>query len=450
MGLSGIIGMISEKDQHVSRLAYYGLYGLQHRGQVCAGMAVNNNGFIDYTKEMGLVHEVLTSDRIERLVGNMAVGQVNTNSGIGAGNTVQNAQPLVVGYKEGGMALVYDGAIVNYKMLKDEMEQQGAIFQSQLDGEVIAMLIARFHKDKIEEAIVKTLEVIEGSYSFIIMTNDKLYAARDPFGMKPLSIGKLGDGYVIASETCGFDTIGAKFLRDVQPGELLCLDEQGVRTIQVKPKERRLCFFEMVYFSRPDSMVDGESIYLSRAACGRQLARECPVDADIVIGAPDSGIVAAIGYAEESGIPYAEGIIKNRYVGRTFIQPTQALREIGVRIKLNPLKENIQGKRVILVDDSVVRGTTIKQTVKMLRDAGATEVHIRIASPPVRYSCHLGMDTPSEENLVAAQLSVKEIEKSIEADSLGYISLEGMAQSMKDPHGFCTGCFNGVYPVPKR
>ncbi|NLY08417.1 MAG: amidophosphoribosyltransferase [Tissierellia bacterium] len=442
--------MISKNNTHVSRIVYYGLYGIQHRGQVCAGMAVNNNGFIDYFKELGLVHEVFTQDKIDRLMGKMAIGHVNTNTGITTSNSVINAQPLVVGYKRGGLALVHDGAIVNYKKLKQEMEDGGAIFQSQLDGEVIAMLIARFHKDSIEDAIIQTLGLIKGSYSFIIMTNDCIFAARDPFGMKPLSIGKLGEDYVLSSETCGFETVGAKYVRDVAPGELIAIDENGVRTIQHKPFKRKLCFFETIYFSRPDSLIDGESIYLSRIESGRELARQTPVDADIVIGAPDSGIVAAIGYAEESGIPYAEGIIKNRYVGRTFIQPTQEIREMGVRIKLNPLKENINGKRVILVDDSVVRGTTIKQTVKMLRDDGAKEVHIRIASPPVKRHCYLGMDTPTEEHLIAAGMSVSEIEKSIEADSLGYISLEGLSNSMIYPSGFCTGCFNGDYPIAKE
>ncbi len=447
--MSGILGMYSKTDQHVSRIAYYGLYGIQHRGQVCAGMAVNNNGFIDYYKELGLVHEVFTQDKIDRLRGSMAIGHINTNTGLSISNSVINAQPLVVGYKQGGLALVHDGAIVNYRGLKEKMEDGGAVFQSQLDGEVIAMLIARFHKNDIEDAIIKTLDLIKGSYSFIIMTNDKLFAARDPHGMKPLSLGKMGEDIVISSETCAFDTIGADFIRDVMPGELLVIDDEGIRTIQTKAAERRLCFFEMIYFSRPDSLIDGESIYLSRIESGRQLARENPVDADIVIGAPDSGIVSAIGYAEESGIPYAEGIIKNRYVGRTFIQPTQAMREMGVKIKLNALKENISGKRIILVDDSVIRGTTIKQTVRMLREAGAKEVHIRIASPPVTYSCHLGMDTPSKDNLIAANLSIKEIEKSIKADSLGYISLDGLKKSMINSEGFCTGCFTGKYPVPK-
>lgn len=284
------------------------------------------------------------------------------------------------------------------------------------------------------------------------MTNDQLIGARDPHGLKPLSIGRINDGYVLSSETCGLDTMGAKFIRDVEPGEIVKIDSNGITTIKEGLKSRKLCLFELIYFARPDSLVDGESIYLSRIEAGRRLAREeenLP-DADIVIGAPDSGIVSAIGYAEESGIPYAEGIIKNRYVGRTFIQPTQELREQGVRIKLNVLKENIDGKKVILVDDSIIRGTTMKGTVAMLKEAGAKEVHVRIASSPVVSSCHLGMDTPSKENLIASGRSMEEIRDIIEADSLKYISLEGLLESSGDVDSFCNGCFSGNYPINKE
>ena len=444
--MSGVVGIFSKGEKHVSQIIYYGLYAIQHRGQISAGIAVNNNGFVDHFKELGLVHEVFPKETMDRLRGNIAIGHVRYGASSEGQNTM-NAQPLVVGYKRGALALSLDGKLVNVFQLKDELEDRGTIFQSDLDAEVIANLIARYHKNNLEEAVIKTLEDIHGSYGLLVMTNDRLIGARDPFGLKPLSLGKLAGDYILASETCAFDTIGAEFIRDIEPGEVVVIDGKGIRTIRNKPKERKLCLFELIYFARPDSKVDGKSIYLTRIEAGRQLARESYVDADIVIGAPDSGIVTAIGFAEESGIPYAEGLIKNRYVGRTFIQPTQELREQGVRIKLNPLKENIEGKRVILVDDSVIRGTTIMRTIAMLKGAGAKEVHVRIASPPVTSSCHLGMDTPTKESLISANKSIEEIRKTIKADSLYFISLENLIKSTGGDNGFCTGCFTETYPI---
>ncbi len=440
------MGIFSKGRNHVSQIIYYGLYAIQHRGQISAGIAVNNNGFVDYFKDMGLVHEVFPKETMDRLRGNIAIGHVRYGASSNP-RTIVNAEPLVVGYKRGALALSLDGKIVNSAKLKDKLEDQGTIFQSDLDGEVIANLIARYHKDDVEHAVIKTLGMISGSYGILLMTNDRLIGARDPFGLKPLSLGKLGEDYILASETCAFDTIGAQFIRDIEPGEVVVIDENGLRTIAHMPKERNLCLFELIYFARPDSKVDGKSIYLSRIEAGRQLARESYVDADIVIGAPDSGIVTAIGYAEESGIPYAEGLIKNRYVGRTFIEPTQELREQGVRIKLNPLKENIDGKRVILVDDSIIRGTTSMQIVAMIRDSGAKEIHVRISSPQVTHSCHLGMDTPTRDHLISANESMEEIRKKIGADSLEFISLEGLVQSTGGDNGFCKGCFTGTYPI---
>jgi amidophosphoribosyltransferase len=447
--LSGVVGIFSKKIKHVSQILYYGLYALQHRGQISAGIAVNNNGFVDHFKELGLVHEVFPKETMDRLRGDIAIGHVQYGTSSQRQNTM-NAQPLVVGYKKGALALSLDGEIVNFLELRDKLEDRGIIFQSDLHGEVIANLIARYHRDNLEEAVLRALDDIVGSYGLLVMSSEKLIATRDPFGLKPLSLGKMGEDYVLASETCAFDTMGAKFIRVIEPGEVIVIDKDGIKTIQNKPKERNLCLFELIYFARPDSKVDGKSIYLSRIEAGRQLAREAPIDADIVIGAPDSGIVTAIGYAEESKIPYAEGLIKNRYVGRTFIQPTQELREQGVRIKLNPLKENIEGKRVILVDDSIIRGTTITRTVAMLKEAGAKEVHVRIASPPVISSCHLGMDTPSKENLISANKSIDEIKKIIGADSLYFISLENLIKSNGGDNGFCTGCFTGVYPIEPK
>lgn len=447
--MSGIAGIYSKEKNQVSQVIYYGLYGLQHRGQMSSGIAVNNNGFIDYFKDLGLVHEVFPKEVMDRLRGNIAIGQVRYAFS-DEGKDVKNAEPLVVGYRRGALALVHDGSIVNFSSLRNKLEDSGCIFQSDLDAEVIANLIARYHKDNMEQAIINTLEDIVGSYALIIMTKDGLIGARDPMGIKPLSLGRFGDDYVLASETCAFDTMGAEFIRDIRPGEVIIIDENGIRSICEKSAERSLCLFESIYFARPDSKVDGRSIYLTRIETGRILAKESPVDADIVIGAPDSGIVAAIGYAEESGIPYAEGIIKNRYVGRTFIQPTQELREQGVKIKLNALKENVEGKRLILVDDSIIRGTTIKRTVEMLKKAGAKEVHVRISSPPVLNTCYLGMDTPNEENLVAANMSIQDIEDMIGADSLKYISLDGLLKAAGENNGFCRGCFTGKYPIERE
>ena len=447
--MSGVVGIYSKDMDHGSKVIYYGLYGLQHRGQISSGIAVNNNGFVDYFKDLGLVHEVFPNDVIERLRGNIAIGHVRYGFS-SEGNNTKNAEPLVVGYRKGALALVHDGKLVNFESLRDELEDRGSIFQSDLDAEVIANLIARYHKDDVNEAIIKALDDTNGSYALIIMTNDRIIGARDPFGLKPLSIGKFRDSYVLASETCAFDTMGAEFIRDVGPGEIVVIDNKGLNTIKNNPHKRHLCLFESIYFARPDSKVDGKSIYLNRIEAGRVLAQEHPVEADIVIGAPDSGIVVAIGFAEESKIPYAEGIIKNRYVGRTFIQPTQELRDQGVKIKLNVLKENIEGKRLVLVDDSIVRGTTIRRTVEMLKKAGAKEVHVRISSPPVIRSCHLGMDTPNEEHLIGANYTNEEICQMTGADSLEYISLEGLLKSTGENNGFCRGCFTGNYPIEKE
>lgn len=445
--MSGVVGIYSKKRNDVSKIIYYGLYALQHRGQVSTGIAVNNNGFVDYFKDIGLVHEVFPKETMEKLRGNLGIGHVRYAT-VGD-TTTTNAQPLVVGYKKGALALAHDGAIVNFEELRDKLEDDGAIFQSQLDTEVIANLIARYHKDNVEDAIIKALDTVRGTYGLVMMTTDKLIGARDPFGVKSLSLGRFGDDYILASETCAFDTIGAEFIRDIEPGEIVVIDEYGLKSIRQEKSGKKLCLFEIIYFARPDSKLDNKSIYLSRIEAGKQLARETGVEGDIIIGAPDSGTIAAIGYAEESKIPYAEGLIKNRYVGRTFIEPTQELREQGVRIKLNVLKENVEGKRIILVDDSIVRGTTIKRTVEMIRNAGAKEIHVRISSPPVLYSCHLGMDTANRKDLIAAQMNKEEILELIGADSLEYLSLEGLLKAA-DGEEFCTGCLNNNYPIERK
>ncbi len=446
--MSGVVGVYSSTNEHVSPYVYFGLYAIQHRGQISSGIAVNNNGFVDYVKELGLVNEVFNNETINRLRGNIAIGHVRYAAHFEAKDKA-NAQPLVVGYRRGALGICLDGSIVNFRKIREDMEDGGAIFQTDLDTEVIATLIAKYHKNDFNQAIIDALEDVKGSYGLVAMTNDRLVAARDPHGLKPLSIGRIGDDYIVASETVAFDTMGAELVRDVEPGEIIMIDKNGLTTIHRKVEKRSLCIFELVYLARPDSIIDDKSVYISRSESGKQLYREFPTKADIVIGAPDSGIVAAIGYAEASGIPYTEGIIKNRYVGRTFIEPTQAIREQGVRIKLNALRENIKGKSLVIVDDSIVRGTTIKRTVKMLKDAGAREVHVRISSPPVTHSCHLGVDTPSEENLIASYMSTEEIREEIGADSLYFISLEGLIKAAGEENGFCRGCFTGNYPVDK-
>lgn len=447
--MSGVVGVFSNKDEHVSPYVYYGLYAIQHRGQVSTGIAVNNNGFVDYVKELGLVNDVFNNDIINRLRGNIAIGHVRYAAHFEARDKA-NAQPLVVGYRKGALGICLDGSIVNFRKIREEMEDAGAIFQTDLDTEVIATLIAKYHKDDFNQAVIDSLNDVRGSYAMIAMTNDRIVAARDPHGIKPLSIGKIGDDYIIASETVAFDTIGAEFVRDVEPGEVVMVNKDGLTTIYKNPLKRSLCIFELVYLARPDSIMGNKSVYMTRYESGKELYREFETKADIVIGAPDSGIDAAIGYAEASGIPYTKGIIKNRYVGRTFIEPTQEIRERGVRIKLNALKENIKGKSLVLVDDSIVRGTTIKRTVKMLKDAGAKEVHVRIASPPITNTCHLGVNTPEKENLIASRMSVKEIEEMTGADSLYFISIEGLIKAAGGNNGFCKGCFTGDYPVDKE
>lgn len=446
--MCGIIGIYSVDKRDISKIMYYGLYALQHRGQESSGIAINNNGYIDYYKDLGLVHEVFDNERLNRLRGNIGIGHVRYGSDVET--TTINAEPLVIGYKRGALALAYDGSLVNFKELRRSMEDVGVIFQSSIDTEIIANLIAKHHKDDIEQAIIKAVKDIKGSYALVTMTNDRLIGVRDPYGIKPLCIGKLGNDYILASETCAFDTIGAEFIRDVEPGEMVVIIDGEIKSIRTKEAEAKsICLFEIIYFARPDSKLDGRSIYLIRRKAGRNLAKECPAEGDIVISAPDSGTVAAIGYAEESKIPYDEGLIKNRYVGRTFIQPTQELREQGVRIKLNVLKENVEGRRVIIVDDSIVRGTTMKRTVAMLKTAGAKEVHVRISAPPVTHSCHLGLNTSRRDNLIAKEKSVEEIRKLINADSLCYLSLEGLLEAAGGQNIYCTGCFNGIYPIEK-
>ncbi|KUO68559.1 MAG: amidophosphoribosyltransferase [Clostridia bacterium BRH_c25] len=443
----GIIGIYDKGNMEIESLTYYGLIALQHRGQESAGIAVNRDGMITCYKEMGLVSEVFDDKILNLLKGDISIGHVRYST---TGDSfAANAQPLLVKYKKGNIAVAHNGNLVNAGSVRDQLEDQGMIFATTTDSEVIASLIARNYKSSIEDAIMDTMDIIQGSYALVIMTNDKLIGVRDKHGLRPLVIGRRGEGYVLASETCALDTIGATFVRDVKPGEIVVIEENGIRSMQCRTIEKQAaCIFEYIYFARPDSIMDGLSVYQARERAGKILAKEQPADADVVICVPDSGTPAAIGYAQQSGIPYAVGLIKNRYIGRTFIQPAQVTREIGVALKLNPLRANIEGKRVVMVDDSIVRGTTSKKIVNALKEAGAKEVHVRVSSPVITHSCYFGIDTPDSNELVGASSIVEAIKNKIAADSLGYLSYEGLLQSVgSSGEGFCTACFCGKYPM---
>jgi amidophosphoribosyltransferase len=438
--------------QDVAKLTYFGLYALQHRGQESAGIATFDGTKVHLHKEMGLVSQVFNESILSQLPGNIGIGH-NRYSTTGSSRRA-NAQPALVETRLGTLALAHNGNLVNTVKLREELLENKCNLTTTTDSEMIAFAIAEevnAGKDWLSGAI-KAFHRCEGAFSLVIGTPDGVMGARDPNGIRPLVIGTLGENpmrYVLASETCGLDIIGADYLRDVEPGELVWINESGLASFPWSQKsERKLCIFEMIYFARPDSVMHNESLYSYRMRLGRQLAKESLVDADIVFGVPDSGIPAAIGFSQASGISYAEGLIKNRYVGRTFIQPTQAMRESGIKMKLNPLKDVLAGKRVVIVDDSIVRGTTSRKLVKMLRDAGAVEVHMRISSPPVTHPCFYGIDTDTQDQLIAATKSVAEIRAQLEVDSLAYLSWKGMLEATKeDTNSFCSACFTGDYPV---
>lgn len=442
----GVVGVYSKDMAEVSRLVYYGLYALQHRGQESAGIAVSKDSVINYHKDMGLVPDVFNDDNLKGLEGNIGIGHVRYSTT--GESQIENSQPLVVRYKKGNIALAHNGNLVNADTIREILEEEGVVFQTSIDTEVVVNLLARYNKNGIENSVKKVMEIIKGAFAFVIIAEDKLLGVRDSHGLRPLCIGKLDNGYVLASESCALDTIGADFVRDVDPGEIVIIDEDGIKSIKSdKWCKKNLCVFELIYFARPDSTIDDINVYLSRYQAGKLLAKESYVEADVVISVPDSGTPAAIGFAEESGIPFGVGLIKNRYIGRTFIQPNQELREQGVKIKLNVLKENIEGKRVVIVDDSIVRGTTSKRIVNMIKKAGAKEVHVRVSSPPVSYPCHFGIDTPYRTNLIGATMTNDEIRDFINADSLHYISLDGLLKSTGREKGFCTACLDGDYPM---
>jgi len=443
----GVLGIYSPGNELIAPMMGFGLVALQHRGQESAGIATSSNGSMNYYKDMGLVQDVFNNKILDRLQGDVSIGHVRYST---TGESyVSNAQPLVVNYKGGSIALAHNGNLVNAKDIRAKLEDEGSIFQTSIDSEVIANLIARKYSKGFKQAITETVSEIKGAFALTIICEDKLIGVRDANGLRPLCLGKIDNGYVLASESCALDVVGAEFIRDIEKGEMVIIDEEGVESIIFDNTKRKShCIFEYVYFARPDSKIDGESVYITRRDAGRVLADEYKIDADIVIAVPDSGIDAAIGYAEASGIPYGVGLIKNKYIGRTFIKPDQKSREIAVRLKLNPLKENIKDKRVIMIDDSIVRGTTSKKIVEALRKAGAKEVHVLVSSPPVVHSCYFGIDTPERKELVGAVKTVDEICEMIGADSLGYISVEGLMQSVhKKPSDLCVACFNGDYPI---
>ena len=448
----GVFGVYAP-EQDVAKLTYFGLYALQHRGQESAGIATFKGKQVHLYKDMGLVSQVFNETILDELPGNIGVG--HTRYSTTGSSHVANAQPAVVQTRLGEIALAHNGNLVNTKQLRDELLKKSCNLTTTTDSEMIALAIAEELNDgsQLFEGAIRAFNRCRGAFSLVIGSSEGVMGVRDPNGIRPLVIGTLEGSptrYVLASETCALDIIGAKYLRDVEPGELVWITEDGLESFQWSQKqERKLCIFEMFYFARPDSIMNEESLYSYRIRLGRRLAKESLVDADIVFGVPDSGIPAAIGFSKVANIPYVEGLIKNRYVGRTFIQPTQAMRESGIRMKLNPLKDVLAGKRVIIIDDSIVRGTTSRKLVKSLREAGATEVHMRISSPPVTHPCFYGIDTDSQDQLIAATKSVEEIAKHLEVDSLAYLSWEGMLEETKqDTNSFCSACFTGDYPVP--
>lgn len=450
----GVFGVYGNEELQPAYAAYNGLLALQHRGQESCGIAVNDCGVISYHKDMGLVSEVFNPKILEELEGQICIGHVRYST---AGGSVRNnAQPLVMRYIKGTIAIAHNGNLTNAFEIKQELERRGAMFQTTIDSEVIAFLIARerVHSHSVEEAVRRTMAQISGSYSLLVMSPRKLIAARDPYGFRPLCMGRAGNDIVFASETCALDACGAEFIRDVEPGEIVVVDDNGVRSIRSHCKGTPSpCIFEYIYFARTDSVIDGVSVYEARKEAGRLLAKQFPVEADLVIGVPESGVDAAIGYSEASGIPYEKGIVKNNYIGRTFIKPTQQERRKSVRIKLNPLIPAIEGKRIVLLDDSIVRGTTCDRIVRMLKEAGAKEVHLRISSPPFRWPCYYGTDIPSKEELIACQHTIEEIGKLSGADSIGFLPAESLPKMLKkECNRFCDACFTGNYPapVPKR
>ena len=450
----GVVGVFlnDEKKEQMSAasLAYFGLYSLQHRGQESAGIVVSDGKNVKIHKNMGLVADVFNAENLGSLNGNLAIGHVRYATA--GSKTLENAQPMLNQFKLGSVALAHNGQLVNYEQLREMLEDAGATFSSSSDTEVILKMIARSYKKGLERALTDTIQMIKGSYALCVMTEDTLIGVRDPNGIRPLALGQVDGGYVLASESCAIDAMNGTFIRDIRPGEIVTINKDGITSVDFGEKtSKRTCIFEYVYFARPDSVIDGIPVQTARLKMGAQLAKESPVDADVVIGVPDSGLGAALGYSQASGVPYSMGIVKNKYIGRTFIAPTQKERENMVFVKLNAVSSDLSGKKVIVIDDSIVRGTTSRRLVQILRRAGAKEVHFRVSSPPVKFPCHLGIDTPTKSELISSTHDIEEIRKEIGADSLAFISLEGMFEALRscnpDSYGFCKGCFSGEYPM---
>jgi amidophosphoribosyltransferase len=441
----GLFGIWNHPE--AGNVTYLGLYALQHRGQESAGIAATDGASFHTEKAMGWVADVFSPERLRRLPGHRAIGHVRYSTA--GASRLRNAQPITANTARGPIAIAHNGNLTNADVLRREMERDGAIFQSTSDTEVILHLLARAPAGSLAEQLPHALAQVTGAYSLLILTPDAMYAVRDPHGFRPLTLGRLAEAWVVASETCALDLIEARYEREVEPGEILMVSDAGLQSFRpFAAAERLQCVFEYVYFSRPDSVLWGRNVHTVRKALGRELAREHPVEADVVIPVPDSGTSAALGFAEQSGIRYEMGLIRNHYVGRTFIEPKQGIRHFGVKVKLNPMPEMLEGRRVVVVDDSIVRGTTSRKIVRMIRSAGAREVHMRISSPPIQWPCYYGIDTPTRKDLIAASHSVDEIRRYLGAESLGYLSLEGMLKATgSDPAQFCHACFTGNYRV---
>jgi amidophosphoribosyltransferase len=433
--------------EEASKLTYLGLYALQHRGQESAGIVSSDGGELHLHRAMGEVEEIFTPPVLANLPGNLAIG--HTRYSTAGDKALLNAQPIMIDCNKGKVALGHNGNLTNAAEWRRKLEHRGSIFQTNSDTEVIVHLLARSQARNLTGALGDALNQVEGAYSLLVLTTDELIAVRDPRGFRPLNLGKIGDTWLVGSETCAFDLLNAHYVREIEPGEMVRISRSGIESIHFAPeKPRQQCIFEHVYFARPDSIIFGRSVNDSREALGRTLAREHPANADIVVPVPDSGVPAAVGYALESRIPFRMGLIRNHYIGRTFIEPSQAIRNFGVKLKLNPVRSLIEGQRVVLVDDSIVRGTTSRKIVRMVREAGAKEVHVRISCPPTISPCYYGVDTPTREELIASSSTPQEICKFIGADSLGYVSLPGLQQAVNDTKGdYCTSCYTGVYPT---
>ncbi len=441
----GVVGVYGHPE--ASTLVYLGLHALQHRGQESAGIATLDEENLHSHRQMGLVSDIFTREILERLPGDRGIGH-NRYSTTGQ-SIVKNAQPIVVDYARGPIALAHNGNLVNAQVLRAELEAAGSIFQSTMDSEVIVHLIARSRETRIEDRVMEAVRQISGAFSMVILAEGKLIAVRDKFGLRPLVMGRLNGAHIIASETTALDLIEAQYIRPIKAGEMLVIDDEGTHSLSIGSVEQtRPCVFEYVYFARPDSIIYGQNVYPIRKAFGRKLAEEDPFEADVVVPVPDSGVPAAIGYAEQAGIPFEMGLIRSHYVGRTFIEPAQQIRHFGVKLKLNAVPEVIHGKRVVVIDDSIVRGTTARKIIQMIRDAGAKEIHMRISSPPTTHSCFYGIDTPDRSELIASSLSVEETSSFLGSDSLAYLSLEGMLEVAGPDRSFCHACFSGEYPIP--